>query len=807
MTDLRYAFRQLLKNPGFTAVAVLTLALGIGATTAIVSVVKTAVFDPLPVQHPDRFVQLGGVSRELGWRAAINNPALRDVRQQTNLFARVAAYSDNDGLTLQGEEFPQPVAGVWVTPEFFGLLNVRPLLGRTFTADEGQPGKDDVLVISHRLWQRLFGGDPAIIGRTVRFRERPMTVVGVMPPHFSFPMARYDEYWRPAQLPDPAGNDWLANTRVIAEMRSEVETAQVQAFLDVLSQRQAKESPVAKYEFQCRDLREMFSTPEVHRTLGLLLGAIAFVLIIAAANVANLQLARTETRQQELAVRAALGAGRVRVFRQLLTESLLLAALGGATGLAVTAFGLDLLPKLIPTDLPRLKPIGLNASVLGIASGVTLATGLLFGLAPAWQGRRSNLSEVMKLGAATSTRDRGRAWFSRTLIVGQVALVLVLLAGAGLMVRSVVGLLQMNPIDAQNIVRVYPSTVGMLQRYLPGVWNPADRDKAVAALFAFFADVQQRIAAISGVNATGVAFEGREAEVLTTPGSERIQLLNYWIGVEQADPLRAMRVPLKQGRWLDRSDVGEGTRRVLVNETAARQIWPGEQAVGKRFWATEWGAKLTYEVVGVVGDLRDYTGHVAPQPTFYRVLEKAMNIELNPSFLVVRAAVDPRTLYKPIGQALKAAGADPRMPNFYNLQEVLRAAMAGHRAVMLYLSIFAGVGLFLAAIGLYGVLAYSVARRTREIGIRLALGAQRADVMRLILSQGLVLVAVGGVIGITVALVTGRVLRAYLVGVSQTDPVTFIAVALLLAAVAMLACRLPARRAGRIDPMEALRYE
>ena len=807
MNDLKFAFRQLLKHPGFTAVAVLTLALGIGATTAIVSVVKTAVFDPLPVQHPDRFVQLGGVSRELGWRAAINNPALRDVRQQTNLFARVAAYSDNDGLTLQGEEFPQPVAGVWVTPEFFGLLNVRPLLGRTFTADEGQPGKDDVLVISHRLWQRLFGGDPAIIGRTVRFRERPMTVVGVMPPHFSFPMARYDEYWRPAQHPDPAGNDWLANTRVIAEMRSEVETAQVQAFLDVLSQRQAKESPIAKYEFQCRDLREMFSTPEVHRSLGLLLGAIAFVLIIAAANVANLQLARTETRQQELAVRAALGAGRVRVFRQLLTESLLLAALGGATGLAVTAFGLDLLPKLIPTDLPRLKPIGLNASVLCIASGVTLATGLLFGLAPAWQGRRSNLSEVMKLGAATSTRDRGRVWFSRTLIVGQVALVLVLLAGAGLMVRSVIGLLRMNPIDAQNIVRVYPSSVAMLQRYFPTVWNPTDWERAVTALFAFFADAQQRIAAIPGVIATGVAFEGREAEVLTTPGSERIQLLNYWIGIEQADPLRAMQVPLKQGRWLDRSDVGEGARRVLVNETAARQLWPGEEALGQRFSAKEWGAKLTYEVVGVVGDLRDYTGHVAPQPTFYRALQKAMNIELAPSFLVVRSAVDPRTLYKPIGQALKAAGADPRMPNFYNLQEVLRAAMAGHRAVMLYLSIFAGVGLFLAAIGLYGVLAYSVARRTREIGIRMALGAQRADVMRLILSQGLVLVAVGGVIGITVALVTGRVLRAYLVGVSQTDPVTFIAVALLLAAVAMLACRLPARRAGRIDPMEALRYE
>ena len=485
----------------------------------------------------------------------------------------------------------------------------------------------------------------------------------------------------------------------------------------------------------------------------------------------------------------------------------MLAVLGGAAGLAVTAFGLDLLPKLIPADLPRLKPIGLNASVLGIASGVTLVTGLFFGLAPAWQGWRSNLSEVLKLGAATSTQDRRRARFSRSLIVGQVALALVLLTGAGLTVRSVIGLLRMNPIDAQNIVRVYPSSVAMLQRYFPTVWNPTDWERAVTAFFAFFADAQQRIAAIPGVIATGVAFEGREAEVLTTPGSERIQLLNYWIGIEQADPLRAMQVPLKQGRWLDRSDVGEGGRRVLVNETAARQLWTGEEAVGKRFSAKEWGAKLTYEVVGVVGDLRDYTGHVAPQPTFYRALQKAMNIELAPSFLVVRSAVDPRTLYKPIGQALKAAGADPRMPNFYNLQEVLRAAMAGHRAVMLYLSIFAGVGLFLAAIGLYGVLAYNVARRTREIGIRMALGAQMAEVMRLILGQGLALVAVGGVIGITVALASGRVLRAYLFGVSSTDPTTFIAVALVLATVALFACWLPARRAARVNPMEALRYE
>jgi putative ABC transport system permease protein len=803
--DVRYGSRMLLKNPGFTAVAVLTLALGIGATTAIVSVVKTAVFDPLPVRHPERFLQLGVVHKERGWSPGVNPPALRDALSQTNLFARVAAYYPFDLLTLQGEEFPQPVPGVWVTSEFFGFWNLRPLLGRTFTADDGQPGKDDVLLISHRLWQRQFGGDPAIIGRTVPFRERPMTVVGVMPPHFSFPTAE-KEYWRPVQGPDPGTDEILPNTRVIAEVRPGVEIAQVQAFLEVLSKRQAQEFWEGKVilAFQTREVREMFSKPEVRRTLGLLLGAIAFVLFIAAANIANLQLARTETRQQELAVRAALGAGRARVFRQLLTESLLLAVLGGAAGLAVTALGLDLLPKLIPADLPRLKPIVLNAGVLGIACVVTLVTALLFGLTPAWQGGRSNLSEVLKLGAATSTRDQGRGWFSRTLIVGQVALALVLLAGAGLMVRSVIGLLRVNPnLDPQSIVRIYPPVLDLFNR----VHSQGGRDKVVAAKFAFFADAQQRIAAVPGVIATGVAFEGPEMEVSTTPGSMGIRLMKDWIGIEQADPLRVLLVPLKQGRWLDRSDVGEGVRRVVVNEMAARQLWPGEEAVGKRFWEKKRDAGLAHEVVGVVGDTRDYRDQVAPKPRFWQTLREEPNIELTAAFLVVRAAVDPATLYKPIGQALKAAGADPRMPLFINLQEALRAGMAGHRAVMLYLCIFAGVGLFLAAIGLYGVLAYSVARRTREIGIRMALGAQIADVIRLILGQGLVLVAVGGVIGITIALATGRVLRAYLFGVSSTDPVTFIAVGLLLAAVALFACWLPARRASKVDPMEALRYE
>ncbi|MBI4657805.1 MAG: ABC transporter permease [Verrucomicrobia bacterium] len=828
MNDLKFAFRQLLKNPGFTAVAVLTLALGIGATTAIVSIVQTAVLDPLPVRHPERLLHFGVVHKERGWSPGINALALRDARRQTNLFARLAAYGF-DGLSLPAEDFPQPAVGAWVTSEFFNLWNLRPLLGRTFSADEGKPGQDDVLVISHRFWQRQFGGDPSIVGRAVAFRERPMTVVGVMPPHFAFPTT-HEQYWRPAQIPEPAENDILPNTRVVAELWPGIELTQAQAFLDVVTQRQAQEFSQGQvtFSFQARDLREMFGTPEVRRTLGLLLGTVAFVLLIAAANVANLQLARTESRQQELAVRAALGAGRGRVFRQLFTESLLLAVLGGASGLIVTAFGLELLQKLIPPELPRLKPIALDPSALGIACAVTLATGLLFGLAPAWPARRSNMSDVLKLGAPTSTRDRARGRFSRGLVMGQVALALVLLTGAGLMVRSVIGLLRVNPgFQPRNVVRVFPSLWDAFSRHLP------DIGKALDAKFAVLAEAQQRIAAIPGVTGVGVACElhGALVEVSAAPGSPGVRLKKSWLGVEESDPLIVLRVPLTQGRGLNRSDVGKGVRRVLVNETAARQLWPGDEAVGKRFWHKEHEEEAAYEVVGVVGDVREYRYDVAAQPRFYRALEKAPGIEIAEASLVVRTAVSPEAFYKAIGQALKAAGGDSRMPRFFNLQDVLRAGMAGHQTVMLYLTIFAAVGLVLAAIGLYGVLAYSVARRTREIGIRIALGAQITDVMRLILGQGLGFVAVGGLIGTAAALATGRIVRAYNFGVSQpdfshllvnygqtdlrlygfgvsfSDPRTFVAVGLLLAAVALVACWLPAQRAARVDPMKALRSE
>lgn len=806
--DLKYGFRMLRKNPCFTMVAILTLALGIGATTAIVSVVEIAVFDPLPVSSPDRLLQLEHVNKKQGWSAGIYSSGLRDAQQQTNLFALVAAYH-LDGLTLPGEDFPQQVPGVWVTTEFFRLWRVQPLLGRTFTVDEGQPGKDDVLVISHRLWQREFGGDPAIIGRTVFFRERPMTVVGVMPRHFSFPDANY-EYWRPVEDPDPAQYPILQygpNLRVIVKTRPGVEATEVQAYLDVLTdrQRQVKGRHSTTFALQARDLREKFVAPEVRRTLGLLLGAGVFVLLIAASNVANLQSARMETRRQELATRAALGAGRTRVFRQLLTENLLLAVSGGMAGLAVSAFGLDLLQQLIPANLPRLRPITLNMGVLGIASGVTLTAGLLFGLVPAYRGWRLSLSEVLKQGEVTGTGDRGRQRFSQALIAGQIALAIVLLVGAGLMMRSVIGLLRVNPgLDPKHVVRVFPKTYEIRRR----TYNPdPSLNRESEAELAFYTEARQRVAAIPGVIAVGTGIEGGEVEASVIPGSSPTLLRKYWVGIEEANPFRVLRVPLKQGRWLDRSDVGEGLSTVLVNETAARQLWPRETAIGKIFWAKEWFTEVAYEVVGVVGDTHDYSKHVAPLPTLYRVMQKERRPITGGKFLVVRSAVDPVTLHRPIGQALIAAGADLKMPSFYNMHEDLWKKMAGHGALTLYLSIFAGVGLFLAAFGLYGVLAYSVARRTREIGIRIALGAQIDDVMRLVLRQGLALVILGGVLGIAVALATGNVLRAYLFGVRSDDLLTVIAVVLLLAGVSLFACWLPARRAAKIDPIKALRHE
>jgi predicted permease len=391
------------------------------------------------------------------------------------------------------------------------------------------------------------------------------------------------------------------------------------------------------------------------------------------------------------------------------------------------------------------------------------------------------------------------------LIVGQVALVLVLLFGAGLMTRSVANLLHINPsLDPRNVVRVYPWLLDLRRR----AFNPDPAlNKASEAAFAFLEDAGQRIAAIPGVVGVGVGIEGRPQEVSVAPGSPTTRIMRYWIGTGPADPLRTLRVQLKRGRWLDRSDTESDLRPVVINETAARVLWPGGDAVGKRLLAQEGPGRVFYEIAGVVGDTLDYSNRVEPQPTLYRALSKDPGIDTAPIFLVVRTAGHPGALHRPIGQALKAAGGDLHEPEFYNIHDALWTQMAGHRTLLLCLSLFGGAGLLLATIGLYGVVAYSVARRTREIGVRMALGARVEDVMRMVIGQGTKLVAVGAASGFALALAVGRFLRAYLFGVNAADPITFMAVAVLLGVVALLACWMPARHATRVDPMKALRNE
>ncbi|MFN0066843.1 MAG: ABC transporter permease [Limisphaerales bacterium] len=816
MNDLRFALRQLLKNPGFTAVAVLTLALGIGATTAISSVVRTALFDPVPVLNADRLVVLKARDKEQGRTAQGLNPiAARDVEAATNLFQR-AAFWEMDSLTLEGGDFPQPLGGARVSHGFFGMFPVPPMLGRLPSIEDAARGAAPVLVLSHAVWQKLFGGDPSVVGRNMRFKESSVTVIGVMPPHFTFP-AGYTGYWQAWSGPDAKagevvdtangmGPKSLPNTGVIAELLAGVTMGQARAFLDVVQARQAQTDKLqTQFTFIAENLRDSFAKPELRRTLWALTAATVLVLLIAAANLANLQLARTETRQQELAVRSALGAGRARMFRQLLGESLLLAALGGGAGLLVTLFGLELLTKLLPAELPRLKAIELDGSVLTLASLVTLATGVLFGVAPAWRGGAFDVSATLKLGSATATGGTRRASFTRGLIVGQIALVLVLLFGAGLMVRSVSKLLAVDVgFDARRVVKLYPPLdFGVINRFLGSAKGTEDAEAYVNGVYG---DLQRRLAALPSVEAVGIAQPGNSpVKVSSVAGGATAEFAEYRVGIEEADPLQAMRARLKQGRWLVRGDDVSGREQVLLNESAAGRLWPDGSPIGKRLWLKAGDQEAVVMVAGVIADLRENAYDEDPAPTVFRAT--TMSLFGPGRALVMRTGVHYSALRPAIERELKAVGAGSSQPNLQFMEEALFIGTAGHRTFKRYLLFFAGVGLLLAAIGLYGVLAYSVSRRTREIGIRVAVGAQHGDITGLVLHQGLRLMAAGVGIGVVVSLAVTRSLKAFLFGVPAHDPVTLLSVVTVMAAVALLACWLPARRAARVDPMVALRSE
>ncbi len=827
ITDLKFAIRQFLKNPGFTAVVVLTLALGIGATTAIYSAVNTVFLNPVPGPEPDRLIQIGERSR--GSKGEIRSGAitprvLEALKLQQDFFSDLVAM-ESIYLERKTEDFIEGIPGNVVSPNFFAQWNIQPILGRTFSKDEAvrlvhndRLDRNAVMVVSHSLWQSRFGGQSDVLGKTIDANGRQFTIIGVMPRHFQFPGGAYPQYWIPGDNFSPLKD--ISSIRMFARLEQGVTLAQTQAMLDTLSRQLLQEHPslyntefsrrAGGFGFLAYPLRHEFTqTPygavDLQQTLFGLLAAIGFVLLIACANVANLMLARTEKRQQELAMRAAVGASRARLMRQLLTESLLLAGYGAVAGLVVAVWGLDVLTLLIPEHIPRLRPIHLDGHALAFTMLVTIGTALAFGLAPAWHASRTSVSNALKRAGTGATISASWRGYRGTLVVVEVALSLLLLTGAGLMIESVIRLLRANPgFDPENLLLVHPGLLRAEKYYQTRHSDAAVRNSAHTALFD---ELHERFAALPGVEAVGIAKLSHEAGFSINGQENPNRLVRAGTGVGKSDLFRVMRIPLLAGRYFDEADIGKGIGTVIVNETMARLCWPGDSALDKKFHDRK---GRDYKVVGVAGDarigLRDRL--VDPvEPMFFRPYYEEAHTGGYGPFFVIRTQQDPRSLILAAREVIKTVESSMTTPWFQVARQTLYNATAAQRTYMLYLVVFACVGLLLAALGIYGVLAYTVGRRTREIGIRIAVGAQPRQVLCMVMAEGGRLVVVGIALGLFAAFWLTRLLRNHLYEVSPTDPGVFAAVSVLLLAIALLACFVPARRAAKVNPMEALRYE
>jgi predicted permease len=829
--DLSFGMRQLAKNPGFTSIAVLTLALGIGASTAIYSVVNSLLLDPVPGPSPERLVQIAernytqGLFREENRKpffCGVSPPVLEALGPSEHLFSDFA-WANSFRLERKTEDFIEEEAGWMVSPNFLSLWKVSPLLGRIFAQDEtvpmdelDKPVQGGVIVISFWWWKSLFAGDRGVVGKTIELSGHHFTVIGVMPKYFQFPWGATKFWLAVPPLRLPPGWGMGPNIRVFARLRPGITVAEAEAQLQTVAQQLTKDPEANKVYarewsqrpgglgFWVRSARAQVTDGQdnLERTLVGLLAAIGFVLLIVCANLANLILARTETRQQELAIRAAMGAGRVRITRQLLTESLLLACLGGIAGIAVAFASAKLLMILVPEFMPRLKPVQIDGHALGFTLLLAVVTGVAFGCAPAWNAGRASLGEALKQAGTQATAGLGRCCYRSALVTLELTLTLVLLTGAGLMIESVVRLLHVDPgFDPQNLVRID------LQLPWDRYNDQEHLERAAQLRTVVYTQLEERLAALPGVQAAGLGKHGAWPVKLTVLGhAEPDEALLEGCGVEESDVFRAMRIPLLAGRYFDRRDLGKAVGTAIINETMARKCWPGEDALGKKFHPEAWRAAQAYEVVGVVRDIRDSRYDLLPRPTFYRPCAE-LSLEGQAPFFVLRTKDDPRPLVPAIRRELHAVEPEMRAPGIYVVRQALYDSTQAQRTYLVFLVVFAAAGLFLAALGIYGVLAYSVARRTREIGVRMALGAQRLQVLGLVMKEGARLMIVGVVAGTIAAFWLDRLLKSQLFEVSPSDPLVFSAGVLLLLVVALLACLLPAIRATRVDPMTALHYE
>jgi putative ABC transport system permease protein len=813
--DLRYGARMLLKNPGFTLIAVMTLGLGIGANTAIFSVVNGVLLRPLAYREPERIVTLLNYGR-----GPVSPANFLDFRSGSQSFAQMAA-AEAWGATLAGADRAEAISGLRMGEGLFALLGEQPLLGRTLQSEDYQPGKDHALVLSHKLWQREFGGDRNIVGRNITLSGESYAVVGVMPPQFQFPpfWSTRAEMWTPLDLRPRATSRGGSSLRVFARLKPGVTLQQAQAEIDVMNTRLAQAYPESNAGLNVRvDPLNEKVVGNVRLALLVLSGAVGFVLLIACANVACLLLARAAARQTEAAVRVALGASRWRIVRQLLTESLLLSVCGAAVGILLAVWGVDWLTTLLAGNsssfnvrLPRLSEIRIDLMALGFALVVTLATSLLFGLVPALAASKPDLSQSIKESGRGAAGGRRR--LRETLVVVELALALVMLIGAGLLINSFLKLQAVDPgFNPRNALTMTVSLSGASQCVGP------TRES-------FYQRLTDRLTALPGVESVSainhlplagdtwtraLTIEGRP---LPPPG----QGIEVVFRVSRRGYFQTMGIPLRAGRDFTEYDAANSPGVIIINETLARRNWPSEDPIGKRVTlddprdnsrAPQW---LT--VVGVVKDVKQDSWTDAPSNEIYLPFQQSRDFyagtarHFTTMTIVVRTSVEPQSLGATAQEAVRSLDRNLPVSSVATMEQVITDTLWQPRFNLQLIGIFAALAMTLAAIGLYGVMSYSVAQRTREVGLRMALGAGRRDVLKLVVGQGMKLALAGVALGLLASVALTRLMEKLLFEVSATDFSTFAVIAVLLMFVALVACWIPARRATKVDPMVALRCE
>jgi predicted permease len=807
LQDIRFGLRMLLKDPGFTIAAMLALALGIGANTAIFSVVEGILLRPLPYQDPGNIITIWEPSRD-GHTLGLTDLEFFDIREQNRVFEEVAAYVTG-ATNLSGRGEPERITGTWVTSGFFRVLSVQPVLGRTFTAEDDKESPGRTVVLSYALWQRRFGSNRNIVGQQISLNGISRTIIGVMPRSFQFDQKQV-EMWLPLGLDranlSPGNRSYFA----IARLKAGVTLEQARSHMNTLAAQLAagykkRFTTVlnATDKVNLIPLHELL-VGDIRTALLILFAAIGFVLLIACANVANLLLARSEARQKEIAIRMALGVSRFRIVKQLLTESVMLSLLGGALGLLLAYWGVNAMIALAPPTLPRTSEIGVHGAVLLFTVAVSLLSGVLFGLAPALHFSNPNLLSAIKEGSVDKMGTSKGA--RQVLVISEIALAVVLVAGAGLMIKSFNHLLSVDPgFDPKDVLTA-------------NITLPYSKYQQPKQVNAFYGQLLERVEASPGVNAVGTItalplsgmnsnasfeIEGRPraSDEVEQNADYRMVSLNYF---------RAMGISLLKGRSFAHTDHENAPGVVIINEALAKDFWPGEDPIGKRINLSVPGSPwLT--IVGVVKDVKHNGLDVPPKPEMYFL--QSQNADANalgvyPSVAIaVRGSSDPLVLSGAIKSAVEALDKDVPVAKIETMEQLVSDSVAQPRFIMLLLAIFAAVALALAAIGVYGMIAFSITQRRHEIGIRMALGAEARSILKLVVGQGMILALIGMAIGLGLAFAFTRIITGLLFEVSATDPQTFIGISILLLGVSLVAILVPARRALSVDPIVTLKYE